>query len=115
MLPAAGQGALAIECCENDSEAVNIAQSINDPPTSAATQAERALVRHLGGGCHTPIAALATNAGDRLRLRGAVLSPDGRHALRAESTGSADDPETLARTVAQELFKLGARELIAEE
>lgn len=114
MLPAAGQGAIAIECREDDREAVHIARAINDPTTFAAVQAERALVKFLGGGCEMPIAALATAEGDRLRLRGAVLSPDGKRAFRAESVGLAAEPESLAKIVGEELFRLGASELIRE-
>jgi hydroxymethylbilane synthase len=114
MLPAAGQGALAIECREDDLEAIEIARAVSDPATYAAVQAERALLRELGGGCRTPIAALATEENDRLRLRGAVLSPDGKRVLRAESSASMSDPEALAKSVAEQLFRLGAKDVIRE-
>jgi len=114
MLPAAGQGVLAIECREDDEEAMKMAQAINDPPTFAAVLAERSLVKYLGGGCHTPIAAFATGEGESLRLRGAVLSADGRRFLRAESTGSPNEPESVAKNVAEELFRRGAKEIVGE-
>jgi hydroxymethylbilane synthase len=112
MLPSAGQGALALECREDDEEAMEMARAINDPETFMAVLAERFLVKHLGGGCHTPIAALATREGQNLRLRGAVLSQDGERAIRAESAGSPDEPGSVARNVAEELFRLGAVEII---
>lgn len=114
ILPAAGQGALAIECREDDLEAIEIARSVSDATTFAAVQAERALVGYLGGGCHTPIAALATLEGDNLRLRGVVLSPDGKRIARAHSSASMSRPKSLARDVAQRLLSLGAKDIIRE-
>jgi hydroxymethylbilane synthase len=111
-LPAAGQGAIAIECREGDPAATRIAQAINDPPTFASVGAERAVVRDLGGGCHTPIAALAIPDGEDLALLAAVLSPDGGRILRAEAVGKVENPESLARTVAARLMDLGAEELL---
>ncbi len=112
ILPAAGQGALAIECREDDLETTEMVRTINDPPTFAAARAERALVMYLGGGCHTAIAALATIEKGRLRLRGAVLSAEGGQVLRAESTGSVEGPESVAKAVAEELLRRGAAEII---
>lgn len=112
MLPAAGQGALAIECRENDSEIVQMAQRINDPQTFAAVLAERALVRNLGGGCNIPIAAYANSDGDALRLRGAVMSPEGTRVVLAEADGLVSDAQLLADEVAEKLFKLGAESII---
>ncbi len=113
-LPAAGQGALAIECREDDAEAVEIAASISDPLSFAAVQAERELVRYLGGGCHTPIATLAVSEGQNLRLRGAVLSPDGKRVVLAQSSLSISEAESLVQNVAEELFSRGARDIIRE-
>lgn len=114
MLPAAGQGALAIECREDDTEAVQMAGRINDPQTFAAVLAERALVRNLGGGCNVPIAAYADLERDVLRLRGAVMSPDGTRVVRAEASGLVSEAQLLADEVAEKLFKLGAESIIRE-
>jgi len=114
MLPAAGQGALAIECREDDTEAVQMAGRINDPQTFAAVLAERALVRNLGGGCNVPIAAYADSEGEALWLRGAVMSPDGRRVVRAEAGGLASEAQLLAEEVAEKLFKLGAESIILQ-
>lgn len=114
LLPAPGQGALAIECRADDPEAIRIAEAINDRETFAAAQAERALVKHLGGGCRTPIAALATPEDENLRLRAGVFSSDGKRAFRAESRGPATDPESLAKAVTNELSRLGAGGLIRD-
>lgn len=115
VLPAAGQGTIAIECRADDLDAIQIAESLNDPLTFSAARAERALVEYLGGGCRTPIAALATPEGNNLRLRSAVFSPDGKHAFRAEFTGSMTDTESIARAAARELFRIGAGEVIRED
>lgn len=114
MLPAAGQGALAIECREDDNEAVQMAGRINDPQTFAAVLAERALVRNLGGGCNVPIAAYADSEGEALRLRGAVMSPEGTRVLRAEAREPLSEAQLLADEVAEKLFKLGAESIIGQ-
>ncbi len=114
ILPTAGQGALAIECREDDLEAIEIARSVSDAASFAAVQAERALVGYLGGGCHIPIAALATPEGDNLWLRAAVLSPDGKRIARAHLSGSMSRPRALAKDVAERLLSLGAKDIIRE-
>jgi len=112
VLPAPGQGAIAVECREDDREAIEMARSINDPASFVAVEAERALLKYLGGGCHTPIAALAAVEGGNLWLRGAILSPDGSRIVRAESYGPPNQPDSLATEVAQRLLLNGARELL---
>ena len=114
VLPAAGQGALAIECREDDAEAVQMAGRINDPQTFAAVLAERALVRNLGGGCNVPIAAYADLEGGALRLRGAVMSQDGTRVVQAEARGLVSEAQLLADEVAEKLFKLGAESIIGQ-
>lgn len=114
MLPAAGQGALAIECRDGDNEAIQMASKINDAPTFAAVFAERALLRNLGGGCNVPIGSYADCEGERLRLRGAVMSPDGTRVLRAESRARVSEAQMLADGVAEKLFKLGAESIIRQ-
>ncbi len=102
MLPAPGQGALAIEAREGSSGAA-IAAAIADPAATVATAAERALLDALGGGCSMPLGAYAELLGDALRLRAVLLSPDGSAVARADLTGSAADPVALARAVANAL------------
>jgi hydroxymethylbilane synthase len=114
MLPAAGQGALAIECRDDDDEAIQMARKINDAPTFAMVLAERALLRNLGGGCNVPIGSYADCEGERLRLRGKVMSPDGTRVVQAEGWGSVSDPESLAGDIAEKLFKLGAESIIRQ-
>ncbi|MBM4040881.1 MAG: hypothetical protein FJ290_20470 [Planctomycetes bacterium] len=102
MLPAPGQGALAIQASAG-SEAEGLAAAIADPAATAATAAERALLDALGGGCSMPLGAYAELLGDTLRLRAILFSPDGSAVARADLTGSATDPAALARAVAQAL------------
>ncbi|MFG1421229.1 hydroxymethylbilane synthase [Roseixanthobacter liquoris] len=94
-LPAVGQGAVAIECRIAD-EATNAAiAAVTCRATGIALAAERAFLAALDGSCRTPIAALATLDGERVRLRGLVLSPDGRDAAEADSSAPAADAARL--------------------
>ncbi len=100
MLPAPGQGALAIEA-RAGSEAASLAAAIADPAATVATAAERALLDALGGGCSMPLGAYAEATGGMLRLRAILLSPDGTSARRADVTGPASDPVGLAMAAAR--------------
>ena len=91
MLPAVGQGALAVECRSADDAARQLIAPLNDAATAACVGAERALLAALDGSCRTPIAALATIAGDRLSLEALLLSPDGEHERRGRTTGAVGD------------------------
>ena len=86
-MPAVGQGALAIEVKEDNSETLDLIQPLDDPPTREAVEAERSLLRSMGGGCLAPIAAYGTNENDGLRLRGMVADPKSHEIIRAEVTG----------------------------
>lgn len=112
-IPAPGQGCLAIEVRDGDSDALRIARSIDHPQSHAATDAEKTLLKELGGGCHIPIGAYAEPIGeDRLRLLACVLSPDGRQAVRGEREGSMREPVELGITLARELIARGADALL---
>ncbi|MGD0766096.1 MAG: hydroxymethylbilane synthase [Dehalococcoidia bacterium] len=114
MLPAPGQGALAVQIRSDDDEARDIVSAVDDPESRAATTAERAFLRGLGGGCRVPIAALAVVEGDELRLGGLVADAEGRRALRAEISGPAADAEALGMRLAEELLSQGAADLLKE-
>ncbi|MFG1397927.1 hydroxymethylbilane synthase [Roseixanthobacter pseudopolyaromaticivorans] len=102
-LPAVGQGAVAIECRISD-EATNAAiAAITCRATGIALAAERAFLAALDGSCRTPIAALATLNGERVRLRGLVLSPDGRDAAEADSSAPVADAARLGADLGKEL------------
>jgi len=113
MLPAVGQGALALECRHDDRAALDLLSALDDRPTRQAVLAERELLRALGGGCQVPIGAETSVTGETLRLRGAVLSPDGTQRIEAELTAPIADAEMLGRQLAQELLQQGAREILS--
>jgi hydroxymethylbilane synthase len=109
MLPAPGQGALAVETRAADARVVELAARIADAAATAATTAERALLQALGGGCYLPLGAYAEAAGPgHLRLRAILLSPDGARAVEAERTGPAADPVALAHATAADIRAAGA-------
>jgi hydroxymethylbilane synthase len=118
MLPAAGQGALAVEVRAADEHLVRLVAAADHAPTRRAVAAERALLDALGGGCQVPIGVYAALEGERdnehLWLRAMVASPDGSRLLRREARGSLAVPEELGRSVAQALLAAGADELLAE-
>jgi len=112
MLPAVGQGALAIECRSDDSAALDIVGPLNDIPTRQSVLAERAMLRELGGGCLVPIGAAAVVHHEKLKIRGVVLSADGRDRIESSAEGSPDDAEALGIWLAMELRRGGAQQLL---
>ena len=115
MLPAAGQGALALEGRADDGDAYAAAAAISHLDTTVCVIAERALTASLDATCHTPVAALATTDGLNLTLRAFAALPDGSEWMRDAATGEADDPEALGREVADRLRSIGAAELLARD
>jgi hydroxymethylbilane synthase len=113
-LPAIGQGALAVQCRVGDREVVKVLASLDHGPSRAATEAERSLMRALGGGCQIPMAALCRLEGEGLVMEGLVASPDGRKVIRVRESGSAADPVGLGEKAARELERRGAGQLLAE-
>jgi hydroxymethylbilane synthase len=107
-LPAPGQGALAIECREDDSALRQRLAPLGDPATSACVRAERALSRALSGNCQLPLAAYAEAVGAGLRLRALVAAPDASRVVRAELSGAVAAPEELGESLAARLRALGA-------
>ena len=113
MLPAAGQGALALEGRAGDGDARAAAVSISDPDATVCLVAERTLTAALDATCHTPVAALATVAGDELMLRAFAALPDGSEWVRDDLSGPAAEPEALGRAVAERLRSVGVGDLLA--
>ena len=106
MLPAPGQGALAVECRDGELRLAALLGAVCDPASLAAVTAERSLLEALQAGCSAPIAAYATGTG-QLRMQAAVMTTDGRRALRAHGAASSADARQLGRDLAEQL--LGAR------
>jgi hydroxymethylbilane synthase len=112
MCPAVGQGALAIEIRQGDERTERAVRPLDHVPTHQAVRAERALLRHLGGGCQVPIAAHAVATGGQLNLVGLVASLDGSLVKRAAAAGTIEDPEGLGVRVATHLLQQGARAIL---
>lgn len=113
MLHAVGQGALGIECREDDDFIINLLQKISDANVVAAVSAERSLLRDLRAGCHAPVGATTSLCDDgRLKLRGVVLSLDGIDRLEASATGLPENAEALGIEVAAQLREIGAERLL---
>jgi len=118
MLPAPGQGALAIECRSADAALVaQLREALDDPHTRAAVEAERALLATLEAGCAAPVGALADvvegEDGDELWIRGVALSPDGALSVRNSMSGSPADAAKVGRLLAENLLEAGADTLIS--
>ena len=112
-LPAAGQGALGVECLAGRADLLDLLEPLEDPESSACVRAERQVNLALGGSCTIPLGAYAHIAGGKMRLRALVASPDGRRAARAEGEGEARDAEALGLRVAALLRERGAGEILA--
>ncbi|MDR7556701.1 MAG: hydroxymethylbilane synthase [Armatimonadota bacterium] len=113
MLPAVGQGAVAIQARADDPLVAQVA-ALDHAPTRHEHDAERAFVAALGGTCHTAIAGLARCRADRLTVEGAVLAPDGRSVLRERVTGTPEEASALGEALGQRLLARGARALMVE-
>jgi len=112
MLPAVGQGAIAIETREDDEFAVEATRRLDHRETRVACLAERAFLRGLGGGCQLPIAGHARFEGDLLKLDGLVARPDGSKRLQDSRSGPADKAEEIGATLAAKLIERGAASLL---
>jgi len=113
-LPAVGQGALVIEARAADTELAGMLAPLNHEPAWQSVTAERAFLFALGGGCRAPIAALGTVNGTTLQLEGMVADNKKNRILRSSATGSTSEPENLGLQLAENLFGMGAKELLAE-
>jgi hydroxymethylbilane synthase len=112
MLPAVGQGALAIETRGDDAETRSLLGALHHDATARAVTAERALLRGLGGGCQAPIAAHGVVADGRLVLHGLVADPEGRTVLRHQVGGDPADPEGVGNELAEAFLARGAAALL---
>lgn len=110
-LPAAGQGAIAVQC-RSDGEARRLLPALDHAPTRACVTAERALLRRLGAGCQTPVAALARTDECVLRLKALVAADDGSTVVRRSADGDAAQPAELGVRLAEELLATPAKDLL---
>ncbi len=114
MLPAPGQGALAVQCRVDDQTTLNLLAALEDDSTRKAVTAERAFLSGLGGGCSVPVAAYAEVKSQKsivITLTGLVSSIDGKLAVKVSGEGS--DPSELGKRLANEAISQGASEILA--
>jgi hydroxymethylbilane synthase len=112
-LPAAGQGALGLECRGDRDDVRRLVAPLNHAGTELCVKAERAVARMLAGSCNVPLAAYGEISGGTLRLRGYVGAPDGSRVARAEVEGPAIDADALGVALAAKLLEAGADEILA--
>lgn len=110
MLPAPGQGALAVQCRADDIPTLALFTAIHDPWIASAVEAERTFLSALGGGCSLPIAAFAENENGIVILTGAVISTDGKQAIRLSAADT--EPHRLGERLADLVLERGAAELL---
>jgi hydroxymethylbilane synthase len=113
MLPAPGQGALAVQCRVDDEETLSLLSALEDASTRAAVTAERQFLLGLGGGCAVPVAAYASVSGDQspvISLMGLVASIDGKQTIKVAIEGA--DPLGLGKQLAQEAITQGADQIL---
>ena len=111
-LPAAGQGAIAVQTRADDDTMRGLAEAMNDAPTMRAVRAERAFLAALEGGCQVPIGALAIQADDKAMLHGMIADIDGRRVVRGSIELDPDDPELSGIRLANQLRGEGASDIL---
>lgn len=116
VLPAPGQGALAVECRADDPLAADVRRALDDPGTRACVTAERVVLADLEAGCSAPVGALADvvegEEGPELWLRAVALSPDGALSVRLSGSGPVDEPEAVGHELAGRMIEEGASRLL---
>jgi len=112
MVPAPGQGCLALQCRDDDDRTIEALAPLDHRVSHLALDAERSLMWRLGGGCALPFGAFASVDGDAVRMIAMVATPDGALVLRVDET--AGTPEDVAGLAARSLIAAGAEEILAE-
>jgi hydroxymethylbilane synthase len=114
MLPAIGQGALALEARADDARVTGLCRALSDPAAEVTVAAERALLAGLGVGCRTPVAGHATLVAGKLALDGLVGRPDASEMIRESLAGAPDDARAIGAEVARRLIARGAGQILRE-
>ncbi len=115
MLPAIGQGAIALQCKKNDQKTLDILKVINDKETYYCIQAERALLEAIGGDCDTAIGGLAKLSNDKISLRSELFSNDGKKKFEFQSSGHFKEAKEVGYKVGKELLKKAGSDFTTQE
>ncbi|MEV0145097.1 MULTISPECIES: hydroxymethylbilane synthase [unclassified Nonomuraea] len=114
LMPAPGQGALAVECLADRADLIDFLAVLDDPRTRSAVTAEREVLAALEAGCSAPVGAFAHDDGQTLNLTASVVAIDGLRAVRKSTAGSPSEAVYLARNLADEMISEGADRLMGE-
>ena len=114
IVPAPGQGTLAIEIRAADSKLIPLLAPLHHHETQQCSLAERWLMRELGGSCNLPLGVFAELKGSELRIQIFLASPDGKTSMELSTTGSAEDPIALAKELLEEIWEAGGRKILDE-
>jgi hydroxymethylbilane synthase len=114
IMPAAGQGAIAVEIRQSDTATRDLLQTVHDRPTYFETLAERTFLHTLHGGCQVPAACMAKLKGDRLVLQGLVATLDGREVCKSSIEGNAEDAAAIGKELAERLLTDGADKILRD-
>ncbi len=112
MLPAAGQGALALEIRRDDGDIMGVISTLNHGESLAAVAAERSFLKRLRAGCHAPVGACGRIEENSLEITGMVASLDGSHMVKRSVKGKSEDAERLGAMLAEELLDAGGAEIL---
>ena len=115
MLPAIGQGVIALQCRKNDQKTLNILKEINDQETYHCIQAERALLEAIGGDCDTAIGGLAKLSNEKIFLKSELFSDDGKKKFQFESSGHFTEAKEIGYRVGKELLKKAGPNFTTQE
>ena len=114
VLPAVGQGALAIETRADDKETRDMLSFLRDDDTICCAEAERSFLARVEGGCQVPVGVYATAEGDSLRVEAVIASLDGQRSYRGDATGARKDAAKLGEGLAEKLLAEGGTEILQE-
>jgi len=114
LLPAVGQGAIAVEVRSNDQQVMSLVATVNHEPTATATRAERTFLESLKGGCQVPIGAYARIKDGTFVMDGLIGSLDGKKLIRSTIHGDASQADALAKTLARTLLQSGGDKILRE-
>ncbi len=114
MLPAIGQGAIALQCKKDDKKTLNILKAINDKETYHCIQTERALLETIGGDCDTAIGGLAKLSNDKISLKSELFSNDGKKKFEFQSSGHFRESKEIGYKVGKELLKKAGPDFITQ-